>query len=252
MPYFGRPRLVNAFLSKLLFASARLRVATQRMRNRIRFRNTNLRPADAGAVADQYRRLTREGPTRLNLGGGPKNLAGFINIDLAPHPNVEREVVANLLDLSFIPDGSVAQVHSNQVIEHIEKDQLASQLLSYHRILEDGGLLSIRCPNALGVCYGFWFGAVAETDHPGFLAAGYPPDEDFADPRDGWYHRDLFALLHWLYGDAGNPFNQHHSQFTPTSLREAIEAAGFLVLKASQPEASQLVVMARKVAPGSS
>jgi SAM-dependent methyltransferase len=167
-------------------------------------------------------------------------------VDFVAHHNVEREICANILDLSFVPSSSIAQVHSNHVIEHLSREQLISQLESYQRILRPGGRLTIRCPNALGAVYAFWFPPVHEGNRNEFLALGYPLEEDFGNPKDAWLHKDFYGLIHWLYGDIGNVENEHLNQLTPSSVKELLGSAGFTVELISAPEAINLVVSARK------
>lgn len=189
----------------------------------------------------------KDGYDKLNVGGGNKNLKGFVNIDFVPHgSSVKREVVANALNLSFIKDGSFKHIHSNHFIEHMSHDQLISQLHEYYRMLRKGGLLSLRCPNALGVCYGFWFEVIPETKREEFIDLGYPTDEDFYNPLDDWYHKNFYGFLHWLYGDMGNIKNQHLNQLTPTKLKKAVENSGFEVLKMTEPETSNIILVAKR------
>jgi SAM-dependent methyltransferase len=243
--YFGRPRLLNALLSRGLFLVLRARLTGQRTWNRVRARDRA--PALPGGSAQvRLETFLAAGYSKLNLGGGAKSLEGFVNLDFVGHPEVLREVVADLQDLAFLPSDRMTHVHSNHVFEHLDEPVLARLLTEVHRVLVPGGLLTVRCPNALGVCFGFFFGEVLEADREGFLAAGFPADEDFADPRDRWYRGDLFALLHWLYGCAGRADNQHLQRLTPTSLRRLVEASGLEILKVSDPEASNLVLVARR------
>ena len=224
------------------------RLASRRTINRVR-RALFRRPVvtvNNPSARDELERWLRAGFDKLNVGGGPKNLAGFVNLDFVPHANVEREIVANILDLSFVPSGRIAQVHSNHVVEHLSRDQLVAQLREYVRILRPGGRLTVRCPNALGAVYAFWFPPVHETERPAFVADGFPPEEDFGNPKDGWLHKDFYGTLHWLYGDMGNVENEHLVQLTPSSLAELIRAAGLEIVRASAPEAINLVVVARK------
>ena len=153
--------------------------------------------------------------------------------------------MANILDLSFIPDKSIRQIHSNHVIEHLTQAQLEKQLADYKRILYPEGIISIRCPNALGVSYGFFMGQVPEEGHDNFIKLGFPEDEDFFNPKDGWYYKDLWALYHWLYAFTGDIENQHFNLLTPTKLRKTVEQAGFKILAMTNPETSNLVIMAK-------
>jgi SAM-dependent methyltransferase len=243
--YFGRPKLVNALASKSLFLLLRGRVESQRLLNRVR-RRGELSPPSTDAARVELSSFLDAGYDRLNLGGGDKQLAGFVNVDFLRHPSVAREVVADLGDLSFVPSGCLSQVHSNHVFEHLEASSLSRLFSEIARILRPGGLLTFRGPNALGVCYGFFFGEELEGDRAGFVAAGFPPDEDFANPRDRWYHGDVFALVHWILGETGRVDNQHLQLLTPTACRRLLEEHGFEILRMSEPEASNIVVVARR------
>lgn len=240
----GRLPLVNFVATNALFGAARWRTLSRRFRNRLRKRPVAM-TTPPGAAAELRAWLDR-GYERLNVGGGPKNLAGFVNIDFARFPVVERQVVANILDLSFVPSESVAQIHSNHVIEHLTEEQIVAQLREYHRILRAGGLLTLRCPNALGVAYGFWFEPVLESDRDEFIRLGFPADENLADPADRWAHKDLFGTLHWFYGDAGNIENEHLTRITPTKIAGLLNDAGFTIVKSAEPEALNIVVIAHR------
>jgi SAM-dependent methyltransferase len=245
---YGRFSVINALISGIIFVGVRYRLLYQGIRNKVKYllKPVKYQIKNDPLVSETFKRFAEKGYEKINVGGGGVNLTGFINIDFVPHRNVEREVVANILDLSFIPDESLAHVHSNHVSEHLTERQLSGQLSEYHRILRYDGLLTIRCPNALGVCYGFWFDVVPETEHESFMALGYPPDEKFYNPLDGWYHKDFFGLLHYLHGDKGNVGNQHLSVITPSKLKLAVESSGFTISKMTDPETTNIVLVARK------
>jgi len=130
----------------------------------------------------------------------------------------------------------------------LTKEQLEHQLKEYHRVLKDDGVLSIRCPNALGAAYGFWLEPILEQERDEFIACGFPADEAFGNPADKWMHKDLFGLLHWLYGDVGNIQNQHLNIITPSMIKSSVVEAGFNILKMANPEAVNIVIVARKAA----
>ena len=244
--YFGNYPYVNKFISKLIFKGMdhrRKQLIRKSKHNKkiFQFENT-------ATTKKNFENYLSQGLTKVSIGGGTKNIDGFVNLDFIQHEGVEREVIANILDLSFIPDSSLTQIHSNHVMEHLTQAQLEDQLKQYHRILGAEGIISIRCPNALGVAYGFFFGQEAERDYEEFLALGFPKEEDFHNPADGWYYQDLWALYHWFFAFTGNVENEHLNQLTPTKLKDAVEGAGFTVLKMANPEASNLVLMAKKQA----
>jgi SAM-dependent methyltransferase len=239
----------NLVCSKFIFAAAAWRMFACRRRNTLK-RLIRGRPeclVNDPATGETLRGYLEAGYDKLNIGGGNKDLAGFVNIDFVPSDQVSRQVVANILDdLSFIPTGCASQIHCNHLLEHLTDEQLQRQLDEYHRILRPEGRLTVRCPNALGAAYGFWFGAILEEDREAFVAAGFPADEDFGNPADRWLDRDFYALLHWFYGDVGNIRNQHLSRITPSALANSLAEAGFDVAKMTAPEAVNIAVVAVK------
>ena len=244
----GRLPLVNLVCSHLIFLAVRWRVATRFCLNRFRtrlFRRPVRLTNDGEAVKTLTGWLDR-GYDRLNLGGGRKNLSGFVNLDFIRHPSAEREVVANIMDLSFVPSESVSQIHTNHVVEHFTEPELRLQLIEWRRILKNDGIVSLRCPNILGACLGFWFDPILERDRDSFLALGFPEDEAFAESDGGWVHKDIFGLAHFFYGDVGNIENEHRIIITPTRITRLLEAAGFKILRISEPEAINIVLVARK------
>lgn len=245
----GRLPVGNLIATSLVFGAVKWRLQSQRVLNRFRsfFSGKTVQLMNDAATTDELRRWLDRGARKLNIGGGPKNLKGFLNIDFVRHANVEREIVANILDLAFVPSNSIEQIHSNHVVEHLSEGQLKGQLDDFWRVLRTEGLLTIRCPNALGVAYGLWFAPILESERDAFVGLGFPTDEDFGNPADTWGHRDLYGFLHWIYGDVGNIMNEHLTIITPSRLRKWLEDAGFSILKESQPESINLVIIARRV-----
>lgn len=244
----GKVPIINLLVSKLVFLTLHWRLISLRIKNRLRpARNAidNKKPNQAD-VASGFQEYLRVGFNKLNIGGGGKNLTGFINIDFIPHPEVEREIVADILRLDFIPSGCIQHIHSNHVIEHLSENDLLEQLKEYGRILSSDGTLTIRCPNALGVAYGFWFDPMLEQHKDEFVRSGFPEDEDFGNPADKWCHKDIYAFAHWIYGDNGNIANQHLNIITPTKLRNYLKDCGFEIIRMSEPEALNIVVIAAK------
>lgn len=241
----------NFICSKMIFFMLAYGLARRRFINSFKrlFSPSKVALQNTSSTRQVLMKWLDQGYEKLNMGGGPKNLEGFVNIDFVTYPNVQRQVIANILDLAFIPDGCVSQVHSNHVIEHLTNIDLINQICEWRRILKKDGLLTIRCPNVLGAAYGFWFEPIIESQKDEFIKLGFPVDEDFGNPADRWVHKDLFGLIHWFYGDAGNIANQHLSRLTPSMLHRLLVAQGFNVLKMTEPEAINIAVVARKVPP---
>jgi SAM-dependent methyltransferase len=246
--FYGIFPLINMTVSYGIFFVIRFRIGSLKVFNRLqRCANRGLQQyTRIGSPKEDLARYYSEGFKKLNLGGGTRNLEGFLNIDFVLHPEVEREIIADIRNLDFVSSDSMIHIHSNHVIEHLPEDTLPDHFANCYRILMAGGLLTIRCPNALGVSYGFFFGFVPEERRTQFLEAGYPADELFNNPKDDWYVGDFFAFLHWIYGDAGNPENQHLSILTPTKLKNLIIEAGFEIVQTSDPEWSNIIIIAKK------
>lgn len=244
----GRLPLGNLFVSWIVFNAASCRLASLLLKNRLKgqFFKRALLQQNTDSARTELARWVSMGYTKLNVGGGSKNLRGFVNIDFARHPSVEREIVANVLDLSFVESRSISHVHTNHVLEHFDARAISNQLHEYFRILTPGGLLTVRAPSALGAAYGFWFPPELEGERAEFVKAGFPEDEIFCDPRDFWMHRDFYAVLHWFHADVGNPENEHLTLITPTWLKERVIKAGFVIEQMSVPEALNVLLVARK------
>ncbi len=246
--YFGRYPLLNILVSKAVFWTLRRR-ERQLLKKAKRRKRSPVTPKarEQEGKAKEVQELLEQGYERINLGGGNKSLQGFFNIDFVEHPELEApEILADIRDLSFIPDDSIRQIHSNHLVEHLTQAEFEAQLEQYRRILKPEGIISIRCPNLLGVSYGFFFGHVPEDDRVGFLELGFPEKEDFQNPKDDWYVGDLYGFYHWANAYTGFEENQHFNRFTPSSMKGSLEENGLTPLKMSRPEAAQLVVIAQK------
>lgn len=240
--------VVNYVATHIIFLAVCYRITYLKLKNKIRSftHNRQVFITNRQNVYTDFEKLFEKGYEKINIGGGHKNLEGFINIDFVSQPSVKNQIVANILDLTFIKDESLTQIHSNHVIEHLNASDLQEQAREWHRILKEDGILTIRCPNILGAAYAFWFEPILENDKEEFVRLGFPSDEDFCNKADVWLHKDLFGLLHWFYGDVGNITNQHLNQITPTKLHNVLNAAGFTIVKMTEPEALNVVVIAVK------
>ena len=247
--YYGsRFPVINILTSKILFGVVKYRLSYLRFRNKLKQKaiEKELVLVNDSNTKNEFDSFIKAGYDKVNIGGGPYNINGFVNIDFVKYPEIKNQLQANILDLSFIDNKSLSHIYSNQVLEHLSYEQLISQFNQYNRILKEDGVISFRTPNALGVSYGFWFGQVPEEDGEEFIKAGYPSDAFFYDPRDGWYHKDLFALIHWWYADAGNIKNKHLTLFTPTKVKDILLKTGFEIVCITKPETSQIIVVAKK------
>jgi predicted SAM-dependent methyltransferase len=84
-----------------------------------------------------------EAVTRLLIGSGPQILDGWINIDNAPYPGVDR-----VLDVTQgLPFDNVSLIYAEHFIEHLPYDAALALLRECRRALDDYGVLRLSTPN---------------------------------------------------------------------------------------------------------
>jgi predicted SAM-dependent methyltransferase len=88
----------------------------------------------------RYLRSTDE--PRLQLGGGPNLLEGWLNADV-----VNGEIFLNVTRRFPIPDASLAYVYTEHMIEHVSEEQGQHVLRESHRVLRPGGVLRLTTPD---------------------------------------------------------------------------------------------------------
>ena len=97
--------------------------------------------SEAVVKIDLAKRLSGDGPIKIELGCGKAKLPDRIGIDAVDLPNVD--IVANLNEgLSFLPDNSVDEVHSHSLLEHIDNFELLMSEI-------------VRVLKPTGTCYTF-------------------------------------------------------------------------------------------------
>ncbi len=164
-----------------------------------------------------------QGPGRrfLHVGCGPARKphvspglqgADWQEIRLDIDPAVSPDIVANLLDMTGVPEGTVEAVYSSHSIEHLYPHEVPMALAEFHRVLKPEGLLILTCPDLQAVCR---LVAEDQLDEPAYISPAGP-----------------IAPLDILYGlrpamAAGNLFMAHHTGFTLKTLIAACKAAGF-------------------------
>lgn len=88
--------------------------------------------------------MTPEG-LRLHLGCGNKRLAGYVNVD--SRPDVGADLVANIMDLSSLPDDYADLIYVCHALEHVPAARQLATLKGWRRILKAGGILRISVPD---------------------------------------------------------------------------------------------------------
>ena len=81
--------------------------------------------------------------TKLHIGCGPQILKGWINIDNASYPGVDK-----VLDVTGgLPFENASFVFAEHFIEHISYEHASNLLRECRRVLNDDGVLRLSTPN---------------------------------------------------------------------------------------------------------
>jgi predicted SAM-dependent methyltransferase len=82
---------------------------------------------------------------RLNIGCGPNQKPGWINIDLlSPH----ADLALDMREPMPFPDNSAAMIYSEHFFEHLDYPEPAKRFLrECHRVLRPGGTFSVGVPD---------------------------------------------------------------------------------------------------------
>jgi glycosyltransferase involved in cell wall biosynthesis/predicted SAM-dependent methyltransferase/Flp pilus assembly protein TadD len=143
---------------------------------------------------------------KLNLGCGPKRLAGYINIDIVP--SAATDMVADILKLPF-PDESCDEIRMDAVFEHIYRHDRPQALQTWRNMLKPGGKLVLNwIPD---------FDAVIDAyvhKKPGIL---HPEFDLF----------EVWRFTHGQYTPNDIPYQLHKDIFTVASVQQELDAAGF-------------------------
>lgn len=86
-------------------------------------------------------------PDRLNLGCGWDLRDGYLNVDLQDFHG--PDLVADVTDLSMLPDGRYREILAQDVLEHLPRTATLPALVEWNRLLAIGGRLVLRVPSLL-------------------------------------------------------------------------------------------------------
>lgn len=138
-------------------------------------------------------------------------------------PAVSPDVVASMLDMRDIADGTVDAVFSSHNIEHLYPHEVPVALAEIVRVLKPDGLLVLTCPDLQSICRRVADGAADAAAYDSAVGPIAPLDMLFG-------HRPQLA--------AGNLFMAHRSGFTLATLVAQLRGAGFPSVIGRQYEAS--------------
>jgi hypothetical protein len=163
--------------------------------------------------------IKRSRRTFLNAGSGsvangriPRFFQTWRQIRVDVDPGMKPDIVANVADLSAIPDGSMEAVWSSHCIEHLFAHQVPEALGEFRRVLSEQGFACIIVPDLQSIAHWIATDRLHETIY-----------QSAAGPITG---HDMV----WGFGAAiaaGKTTMAHHCGFTPTLFLEHLKAAGF-------------------------
>lgn len=136
---------------------------------------------------------------RLHI-GGKEVKAGWTILDPVARP--ETNIVGTAQDLSFLADGSCAEIYASHVLEHLAYDgELQAALKGFYRVLQPGGRLRISVPDMDTLCRLFL--------HPHVKVDG------------------KFQVMRMLFGGRQDPYDVHLSGLNFDFLGNFLTQAGF-------------------------
>jgi predicted SAM-dependent methyltransferase len=90
-------------------------------------------------------RYLGDAPLKLNLGCGPNNRPGWVNIDLF---DLRADLQLDVRRRWPFPDGSVAHIYSEHMFEHLEFSEEVPHMLSESlRVLQNDGIFDVGVPD---------------------------------------------------------------------------------------------------------
>jgi SAM-dependent methyltransferase len=148
-----------------------------------------------------------------------------VDVDLRLKP----DVVANIADLSAIPDGAVDAVWSSHCVEHLFACEVPKALAEFRRVLCETGFACIIVPDLQAIAHWIATDRLHETIYES--AAGPVTAHD----------------MMWGFGPAiarGNTAMAHRCGFTPTLLLQRLEEAGFSEILLRRKSNLELIALA--------
>jgi SAM-dependent methyltransferase len=144
----------------------------------------------------------RAHPTRMNIGCGWDKRDGYLNVDFQDFH--EPDLVADVRDLSMLPVDFYDEIVAQDVLEHLERDEVDPALQGWTKLLKVGGRLVLRVPDIIG------------------LARVMSDLDTVAEQR---------KLIQNLYGTQAYTGDYHHAGFTELTLRHSLHEAGMDVVE---------------------
>jgi predicted SAM-dependent methyltransferase len=154
---------------------------------------------------------------KINIGCRSSRIEGFENCDIVDGPEVDYVCSADGLPFE---DCSIDEILSEHMIEHLTFEEFNRAINEWCRVLKPGGILTIECPDLLGVCKAF-----VEQNHFG----------QYSSSKGYW------PLIAHIYGHqrGSSPEEKmsqvHKSGYTEEHLRYVLKGVGFFDITSQSP-----------------
>lgn len=137
---------------------------------------------------------------------------GWREVRFDINPGVAPDILGSITNMSMIPTASVDAVWSSHNIEHLYAHEVPLALREFYRVLKPGGFALITLPDLQTIAE---LVVADKLDQAAYVSPAGP-----ITPRDMIYGFDMAIGL-------GNTFMAHSTGFTASTLRTALERAGF-------------------------
>ena len=148
-----------------------------------------------------------KGKDKLNLGCGiDVREEEYINIDIQPLPDID--LVADVMELHFIPDGSISYIVAQHLLEYIPRPRMVETLNEWKRMLSVDSVLEIRVTD---------IGLVTKQLYL----------NDQVSKEMGLHNEMVLSLL---YGKQLDEYDTRYNGFTSEFLQGVLTGCGFKII----------------------
>ena len=168
---------------------------------------------------------------KLNLGGGPKRIEGYKNVDAMEWDGV-TDIIQDLTNYPWkIDSESVDKILMEECLEHISFKETTSVLSECLRILKKSGVLSIQVPDCGKAMEYYVNKQICEccAHKPRNYEDGIADPKCFACGGKGMIHPNR-----WLYSFTGaqkHEYDTHKNIFTKDIMERHLKSVGFCDVK---------------------
>ena len=166
---------------------------------------------------------------KLHLGCGGILLPGYVNIDGTARPNVEIDLVRDILHLNF-PQESISEIRHHHVFEHFHRYEAVALMAAWNRWLEPEGKLVIETPNFEGCCTAYLGNRVGlKNSLREYLKEHLKPG--YKQAKMEQLDKNRWRILRHLYGSKEAPWANHLEGWDRYTLGVLYNEFGFHVVQ---------------------